>query len=70
MPGQKPSSKTPLPYALTYTLSGASAMSGLSEATLRRRAKEGLLRLVRVGSRTLVAGDSLRRLLDAETGSP
>jgi hypothetical protein len=36
--------------------------------TLRRRAKEGLLRLVRVGSRTLVAGDSLRRLLNAETG--
>jgi hypothetical protein len=67
MPGQKPTSNAPpLRQALTYTFSGATAMSGLSEATLRRRAREGLLRLVRVGSRTLVAGDSLRRLLGAE----
>jgi hypothetical protein len=53
--------------AITFTLGGASTLSGLSVATLRRRAKEGSLRLVRVGSRTLVAGDSLRRLLGVET---
>ena len=69
MPGHKPSSKTPpLQHSLTYTFAGATAMSGLSEATLRRRAREGLLRLVRVGSRTLVVGDSLRRLLGSEYG--
>lgn len=49
--------------ALTYTLPGAAALSGLSVATLRRRQKEGHLRFVRVGCRTLVNGDSLRRLL-------
>ena len=59
--------KAPPPRdALTYTLPGASALSGLSVATLRRRAKEGNLRLVRVGSRTLVTGDSLRRMLDVQ----
>ena len=67
MPGHKPNSKTPpVQHALTYTFAGATAMSGLSEATLRRRAREGQLRLVRVGSRTLVVGDSLRRLLGTE----
>jgi hypothetical protein len=60
--------KEPPPHsALTFTLPRASTLSGLSVATLRRRAKEGSLRLVRVGSRTLVAGDSLRRLLGAES---
>jgi hypothetical protein len=56
----------PMRDALSYTLPGASALSGLSVATLRRRAKDGDLRLVRVGSRTLVAGDSLRRMLGVE----
>jgi hypothetical protein len=61
--------KEPPPHnALTFTLPGASTLSGLSVATLRRRAKDGSLRLIRVGSRTLVAGDSLRRLLGAESG--
>ncbi len=45
----------------------AAKLARMSVATLRRRAKEGLLRLVRVGSRTLVADDSLRRMLGVET---
>ena len=49
--------------ALTFTLPDAAALSGLSVATLRRREKEGALRFVRVGSRTLVNGDSFRRML-------
>jgi len=55
----------PPPYrdALTFTLPDAATISGLSVATLRRRAAEGGLRFVRVGSRTLVQGDSLRDLL-------
>ena len=68
MPIRKSSPNAPPPRdALTFTLPGASALSGLSVATLRRRAKEGKLRFVRVGCRTLVAGDSLRRMLGAET---
>jgi hypothetical protein len=53
----------PLPNAITYTLPDASRISGLSQATLRRRAGEGALRMFRVGGRTLVNGDSLRALL-------
>lgn len=53
----------PLAGAISYTLRDAARLSGLSIATLRRRAKEGLLRLFRVGGRTLVDGASLRRLL-------
>jgi hypothetical protein len=56
----------PPPHALSYTLPDAAALSGLHPATLRRRAKEGALRLFRVGGRTLVDGASLRRLLGAE----
>jgi hypothetical protein len=54
----------PCPDALTFTLADAARMSGLSQATLRRRASEGGLRLVKVGGRTLVDAASLRRLLN------
>jgi hypothetical protein len=53
----------PCPEALTYTLADASRLCGLSQASLRRRAAEGSLRLVKVGGRTLVDGASLRRML-------
>jgi excisionase family DNA binding protein len=53
-----------MPGALAYSLNDAAQLSGLSRATLRRRAAEGALRLVRVGGRTLVPADSLKRLLD------
>lgn len=55
----------PLRDALSYTLPDASRLSGLSVATLRRRAAEGALRLFRCGGRTLAAGDSLRQMLGA-----
>jgi hypothetical protein len=51
------------PEALTFTLADAARLSGLSQATLRRRAAEGSLRLVKVGGRTLVDAASLRRML-------
>jgi hypothetical protein len=60
--------QAPPANALAYTLPDAPKLSGLSAATLRRRAKEGALRLFRVGGRTLVDGASLRRLLGAEAG--
>jgi excisionase family DNA binding protein len=53
----------PCSDAWTFTLADAARMSGLSQATLRRRAAEGELRLVRVGRRTLVDAASLRRML-------
>lgn len=58
--------RSPDPAALAFTLTDAARLSGLHPATLRRRAKEGALRLFRVGGRTLVDGASLRRLLGAE----
>jgi hypothetical protein len=53
------------PNAFSYTLTDAVAMSGLSIPTLRRREKDGALVFTRVGGRTLVNGDSLRRLVGA-----
>jgi hypothetical protein len=52
--------------ALAYTLPDASRLSGLSPATLRRRAADGSgLRLFRIGGRTLVDAATLRRMLGA-----
>jgi hypothetical protein len=65
---RKPADRpAPLPHALSYTLPDAARMCGLSAATLRRRAADGALRLFRVGSRTLVCGQSLRALLTRAT---
>jgi len=67
MTTQRPiASRTPPRDALTYTLQGAAILSGLSVATLRRRGKDGALRLFRCGGRTLVDGASLRRMLGIE----
>jgi excisionase family DNA binding protein len=53
----------PPPDALAYGLDDAARLSGLSRATLRRRAAEGALTLVKVGGRTLVPADALKRML-------
>lgn len=55
----------PTPERLSYTLPDAVEATGLSEATLRRHAKAGRLRLYKVGGRTLVCAVSLRDLLTA-----
>ena len=52
---------------ITVTLQEAARLTGLSQATLRRRAAEGRLTLRRVGGRTLVIYESLARLLGADT---
>jgi len=59
------SSRRPQPYscALSFTLSQAESLSGLSRSTLRRRGKDGTLRLFRAGGRMMVDGASLRRFL-------
>jgi hypothetical protein len=48
---------------LTYTLGEAASATGLSVNTLRRRAAEGRLRLIKCSGRTLVCAASLRRLV-------
>lgn len=54
---------------LTGTLPEAASAVGLSENTLRRRAAEGKLRLIRVEGRTLVCWASLRRLVGLDQGA-
>lgn len=64
LPDQIAARLAPVPVArLAYTLSEAAVVTGLSVSSLRRRAAEGALRLIRVGGRTLVPADSLRRLV-------
>jgi hypothetical protein len=48
---------------LSYTLTDAASVTGLSVATLYRHAKAQRLRLFKVGGRTLVCAASLRALL-------
>jgi hypothetical protein len=62
-PRRRSARPAPLPDPLAYGLADAARLSGLSRATLRRRAAEGSLRLIKVGGRTLVEGNSLRRML-------
>ena len=65
MPRISPNKPAPNPGALAFTLSQATQVSGLSRSTLRRRGKEGALRLFRCGGRMMVCGASLRALLGA-----
>lgn len=63
MPRLSPNKPAPNPGALAFTLSQATQVSGLSRSTLRRRGKEGALRLFRCGGRMMVCGTSLRAFL-------
>ncbi|MCA3382616.1 MAG: hypothetical protein INF65_13165 [Roseomonas sp.] len=63
MPKLRENAPPPMVGALSFTLSQAARISGLSTATLRRRGAEGKLRLFRCGGRRMVDGDSLRRMV-------
>ena len=63
MPKISPNRPEPNPGALAFTISQAVADSGLSRSTLRRRGKEGALRLFRSGGAMMVDGASLRAFL-------
>lgn len=64
LPNEIAARMAPVPVGrLSYTLTEAASVTGLSVSTLRRRAAEGALRLVRVGGRTLVPADALHRLV-------
>ena len=63
MPRLRIDREPPNPAALCFTLRDAARLSSLSVATLRRRAKAGELIVFRNGGRTLINGESLRRML-------
>jgi hypothetical protein len=57
---------TPLPNALAYRVDEVALMGGPRRTKLYELAKAGKLKLIRVEGRTLVEGNSLRRLLGVE----
>lgn len=59
----KASPPAPLPTALAYRVAEVRLMGGPGKTRCYALAKLGKLRLVRVGGRTLIDGDSLRTLL-------
>ena len=61
---RKPSPE-PSPHAITYSWSQSARITGLSISSLRRRADEGKLKVVRVGGRTLIPAADLKRLVGA-----
>jgi excisionase family DNA binding protein len=55
---------------LAVGIGEAARLTGLSVATLRRRNRDGLLPMVRVGGRRLIRLTDLRRLVEASEPSP
>jgi hypothetical protein len=53
----------PLPNALAFRIPEVPLMGGPRRTTIYALAAAGHLRLIRIGRRTLVDGDSLRKLL-------
>ena len=54
----------PLPNALAFRIKEVRLMGGPARTTIYKLAMEGKLKLIKLGGRTLVAGDSLRNLLE------
>ena len=53
-------------HALSFTVAAASELSGLGKTSLYALMREGKLRRIKIGDRTLIGGDSLRALLGIE----
>ena len=49
--------------ALAFTVQSACALTGLGRTTLFQLLRAGTLRRIRIGGRTLIAGDTLRAML-------
>ena len=60
----------PHPLAFAYTIGDAQAMGAPGRTTIYKMEQSGELKLLRVAGRTLVDGDSLRRLLGASSTTP
>lgn len=59
---EKPKRQQPA-HALAFTVGAASELSGLGKTKLYELLRDGTLRRIKVGDRTLIGGDSLRALL-------
>lgn len=57
-------SKSPSLEPLAYSIKGAMAVTSLSRARLYQLVREGKLELRKLGRRTIILGDSLRRLVE------
>ena len=64
-PQEQPKRQQPA-HALTFTVQSASELSGIGKTKLYELLREGKLRRIKVGDRTLIGGDSLRALLGIE----
>lgn len=56
----------PNPNALAFTIPDAQALGAPGTTTVYALFKSGALRKIKVGARTMIEGDSLRRLLRGE----
>ena len=56
--------EAPPANAFAYRIEDACAMGGFGRTTAYELVKRGKLKLLRVGGRSLIAGDSLRALLN------
>lgn len=56
--------KTPLPEPLAYSIKGAVAASSLSRPRLYQLIREGKLETRKLGRRTVILAESLRRLIE------
>lgn len=61
-----PKKRTQPADALTYTVGNACALSGLGRTKIFELLRDGTLRRIKVGDRTLIGGASFRALLGAE----
>jgi excisionase family DNA binding protein len=65
MPAKPPEQKSPYEVqALAYNMRVAPRVSGISKSKLYQLAKDGQLRLTRVGGRTLIEHAELMRLIN------
>lgn len=60
-----PVGRSPLANAHAYRIDDAGAMAGIGRTTIYDLVKNGDLKLIKVGGRSLIDGDSLRALIRA-----
>ncbi len=66
--GKRPPPPPPLAHAFAYRLDEVPRMGGPARTKLYELVKAGKLRLVKIGGRSLIEGDSLRKLLRGKPG--
>ncbi len=61
------SAPVPLSERITLTVDEFGARAGISRATAWRRVRDGSVRVVRLGGRTLVPASEVRRIAEGDT---